>query len=322
MTISGACRMAAWLGLSVLLGSTAGDAVAATYPSAPGDAAVGAVGTYVTRADDTLPDIARRFDLGYTELAAANIGVDPWLPGTGRRIILPTRYLLPDAPRRGIVVNLAARRLFYFPPGKAAVETFPIGVAVRGLDSPLGVTRVVAKQRNPVWIPPASIRAERPELPRRVPAGPNNPLGAFALVLGWPGYLIHGTNEPDGVGRNVSHGCLHLYPEDIARLYGEVAVGTPVRVLNEAAEVQWIGGELFVDVHPDKEQTDALDSGAAMPRALPPALVARVTSAAGDASGRVDWRAVERAGLERTGLPVPVTPPDQQAASRPPIGYN
>jgi hypothetical protein len=115
-------------------------------------------------------------------------------------------------------------------------------------------------------------------------------LGAFALMLRWPDYLIHGPNKPDGMDRNVSHGCLHLYPEDIAKLYGEVAIGTPVRVLKQAAAVQWIGGELFVDIHPNKEQADALDSGAAMPRALPPALIARVTAAAGDAVGRMTGR--------------------------------
>lgn len=301
-TSVGACALAFVLCI-------AAPAPAAVYPLPPGATAVGAVETYVTRADDDLPDIARRFDLGYTELVAANPGVDPWLPGAGRRIVLPLRHLLPDAPYRGIVVDLAERRLFYFPPRGGTVETFPIGVAVGGLDSPLGVTRVTAKEVDPVWVPPASIRAEEPGLPAAVPPGPANPLGHYALLLGWPDYLIHGTNKPDGVGRNVSHGCLHLYPEDIARLFREVALGTKVRVMNEPTLARWVGGALFLEVHPDKDQAEALDEGAAMPVHPPADLVAAIAAAAGDQTGRVDWRAVDRAGRWRNGMPVEIIAP-------------
>jgi L,D-transpeptidase ErfK/SrfK len=279
-------------------------AAAAEFPLMPGATAIGAVETHVVAKDETLLDIARHFDLGYVEIVAANPGVDPWLPGVGRRVVLPMRFLLPNASRRGIVVNLAQRRLFYFPPQGGTVETFPVGVAVDGLDSQLGVTRVVAKETDPAWYPPVSIRAEQPELPREVPPGPTNPLGHYALRLGWPGYLIHGTNKPDGVGRNVSHGCLHLYPEDIAKLYGEVRLGTPVRILSEPTLAQWDGGDLYLQVFPDKEQADALDIGKPMPIHPPHDLVARLAAAAGNKIGRVDWTAVERAGRARNGLPV------------------
>lgn len=296
----GACALTLFAGLA--------RAAAAVYPLPPGATSVGEIETYVTRAGDDLPDIARRFDLGYTELVVANPGVDPWLPPAGTRLVLPLRHLLPKAPYRGIVVNLAERRLFYFPPQGGTVETYPVGVAVHGLDSPLGVTRIVAKQTDPVWVPP-SIRAEHPDLPAAVPPGPDNPLGHFALLLGWPDYLIHGTNKPDGVGRNVSHGCLHLYPEDIARLFAEVRVGTTVRVLNEPTLARWVGGALFLEVHPGKDQTEALDDGAAMPIHPPADLVARISEAAGDRTNQIDWRAVDRAGRARNGIPVEILAP-------------
>lgn len=302
-------RLGAWLWLGALLASCAVPARAAEFPLAPGQEAVGAVASTVTAPGETLLDIARRYDLGYTELVVANPGVDPWLPGVGRRIVLPQHFLLPDGKRRGIVVALAQRRLFYFPPDGRRVETFPVGVAVAGMDSPLGETRVVAKLADPAWYPPPSIRAERPDLPRVVPAGPDNPLGAYELRLGWPDYLIHGTNKPDGVGRNVSHGCLHLYPEDIARLYREVALGTPVRVDREQSRVEWVSDRLLLEIHPDKAQADQLDDGSAMTPQPPSDLVARIAAAAGDQIGRVDWTTVRRAGLARNGIPVAIIAP-------------
>jgi L,D-transpeptidase ErfK/SrfK len=307
-------RTCAGLRFGVLIAGLAVPAGAAEFPLAPGQQAVGAVESTTTVQGETLLDIARRYDLGYTEIVVANPGVDPWLPGAGRRIVLPGRFLLPAGKRRGIVVLLAERRLFYFPPGGDTVETYPIGVAVAGRDSPLGETRIVAKITDPAWYPPASIRAERPELPRVVPAGPDNPLGAYALRLGWPNYLIHGTNKPDGVGRNVSHGCLHLYPEDIDRLYQEVALDTPVRVDREESRLQWEGDSLLLEIHPDKAQADALDEGRPMMPQPPVDLVARVTAAAGSRSGRIDWTAVQRAGLRRDGIPVTIIGPEDTPA--------
>jgi L,D-transpeptidase ErfK/SrfK len=283
-------------------------------PAAAAEYALATGARAVAGPNDNLLDLARHYDLGYTQLIAANPGIDPWRPGAGRAIVIPAFYLLPDAPRRGIVVNLAAHRLFYFPRGGGRVETFPVGVAVPEIAARLGQTRIVAKLAHPSWYPPASIRAERPELPAAIPPGPDNPLGAYALALGWPRYLIHGTNKPDGVGRNVSHGCLHLYPEDIARLYREVPVGTPVRVVDQAAQVQWIGDTLFVAVHPSKDEAERLDSGEAVTPAPPPGLAARVAAVAGDRIDRVDWVAVERAGQQRSGIPVPVTLPGAKAA--------
>lgn len=280
---------------------------AAEYSLAPDQAAVGATQSRVTGANDTLLDLAREYDVGYVQLIAANPGIDPWLPRAGTKVTIPSYYILPDAPRTGIVVNLAERRVFYYPPEGGRVVTYPAGIAVADGATPLGTTRVVLKEVAPVWIPPPSIRAERPELPLSIGAGPDNPLGDFALRLGWTNYLIHGTNKPDSVGRNVSHGCLHLYPEDIAALFASTAVGTPVRVIAQAAEVAWIGDRLFVEIHPSKAQADDIDIGKPFHPDIPQELITRVATMAGDRQDLVDWEAVRRAGIERRGIPIPVT---------------
>lgn len=274
---------------------------------APGQVLVGQAGTYVTRDEDTLLDVARRYDLGYAQLMVLNPAIDPWLPGAGRTVTVPGRYLLPDGPRKGIVIDLAAHRLYYFPPGGKTVETYPIGTGVQAGMTPRGTTKVVGKVVNPTWFVPKSIRKERPELPGAVPPGPDNPLGKYAFRLGWPSYLIHDTNKPYGVGRNVSHGCIHLYPEDIKRLFGEVRVGTPVRVIHDPVRMAWVDGELYLSVPPDHAQVDEIDQNQPMTTRVPPDLHARVTAAAGAEAARIDWSAVDLAGEMRTGVPVRVT---------------
>jgi L,D-transpeptidase ErfK/SrfK len=281
-------------------------ATAADFLLASDQRAVGEVGDYATHRQDTLLDVARTYDLGFTQLMAANRGIDPWLPGVGRPIMLPGLYLLPDAPQEGIVVNLAEQRLYYFPPGGGRLETYPIGVGVEGLSTPIGTTRVIRKEANPTWYPPPSIQADDPHLPTAMPPGPDNPLGAFALHLGWSGYLIHGTNKPDGVGRNVSHGCLHLYPEDIERLFREIPIGTPVRVVSQEVKAAWVGDALYIQVHPSKSQAEEIDVMGSFTPEMPADLARRVTGAVGDRTVQVDWDAVRRAGIERTGLPVRV----------------
>lgn len=236
-------------------------AVARSHPLEPGQTAVGRVLTCTTKREDTLLDIAQTYDLGYTELVIANPGIDPWLPGEGKTVTIPAFFLLPNAPRQGIVVNLVKQRLYYFPPDGKTVETYPLGVGGEGRSTPLGVTRIVRKQAHPTWYPPPSILAKDPELPKIVPPGPGNPMGDYALYLGWPAYTIHGTNKPYGVGRNSSHGCLRLYPEDIEQLFREVPIGTRVQVLSDEAEWAWIGGALYLAVFPTKEQTDEIGIG-------------------------------------------------------------
>jgi L,D-transpeptidase ErfK/SrfK len=208
-------------------------------------------------ADDTLSDLARTYGLGYDDIVDANPGVDPWLPGEGMPVLLPTQYVLPDAPKRGVILNIATKRLFYFPEGQEGeqrqVLTYPIGIGRVGWETPLGDTTVIAKARNPSWWVPASVRKEHAEmgdpLPSVVPPGPDNPLGTRVLKLDMPGYLIHGTNQPYGVGMRVSHGCVRLYPENIEYLYTLVDVGVAVTIMNEPYQIGSKDGVLYFEAH-------------------------------------------------------------------------
>jgi L,D-transpeptidase ErfK/SrfK len=223
----------------------------------PDQTVVGEPQVVFTRAENTFSDLAREYGLGYDELVAANPDVDPWLPGDNTPVLLPTQYVLPDVPKRGVVLNIASKRLFYFPPvvegEPAKVMTYPIGIGRVGWETPLGETTVVAKAKDPHWYVPASVRKEHAEkgdpLPSVVLPGPDNPLGGYVLQLGLPGYLIHGTNQPYGVGMRVSHGCVRLYPENIELLYSLVPTGEEVRIVNEPYLAGKANGELYFESH-------------------------------------------------------------------------
>ena len=209
------------------------------------------------RHEDTLSDFAREYGLGYDEIVAANPGVDPWLPGENTPVMLPTQYVLPDVPRQGMVLNIASKRLFYFPAAADGepqrVLTYPIGIGRVGWETPLGAASVISKARNPQWWVPSSVRKEHAEmgdpLPAVVPPGPDNPLGTRVLKLDMPGYLIHGTNQPYGVGMRVSHGCVRLYPENIELLYELVDVGEAVMIINEPYLAGRQDGQLYFEAH-------------------------------------------------------------------------
>jgi len=247
----------------------AAEGAAPVQPAAP-TRLIGNVGVrYVTKGQ-TLLDIARDNRLGILEVMAANPDKDPWVPGQGSLIILPTHRILPDAPEKGIAINLAERRLYYFDDPSGEVLSLPIGIGREGFTTPLGSTKIVRKKANPIWYPTAATRADSPELPQAVAAGPDNPLGDYALYLGWPTYAIHGTNKPWGVGRQVSRGCIRLYPEDIEFLFGEAAVGTPVTVVNQPVKFAWQNDRLFMEIHPSRDQLDALEqNGHFEPERLP-----------------------------------------------------
>jgi L,D-transpeptidase ErfK/SrfK len=274
---------------------------------APADDLVGSLTTYEVGDEETLLDVARRHDLGFVELVAANPGVDPWMPGKGRRINLPSAHILPDAPRQGIVINLAELRLYYFPEPGAPVRTYPIGVGRIGMTTPLGHTKITRKQANPVWFPTAETRADDPELPERVPSGPDNPLGFHALYLGWPTFVVHGTNKPWGIGRRVSRGCIRLYPEDIERLFDEVGVGTHVTVVDQSVKAGWRAGELYLEVHPAHEEADQVEDGVAVEPLPIPGLSEVILKQAGGQSTRLDWTRIREVEAQRRGIPVRVT---------------
>jgi L,D-transpeptidase ErfK/SrfK len=293
------------IGLAFTLLSSA--TLAATYPlPAPGDTVIGQMAPVELSRTETLLDVARRHSIGYQEIRRANPDVDPWLPAPDSAALLPTRYVLPDAPYEGILLNVGEMRLYYFPPpppdGDEEVITFPVSIGRMDWNTPLGETKIVRKKADPTWTPPASIRKEHAAqgdiLPDVVPAGPDNPLGQHALYLGRSGYLIHGTNRPYGIGMRVTHGCVRLYPEDVARLFELVPVGTPVNIINQPAKAGWQEGTLYLEVHPVLDENDQL---------LPPDLVAIrqvVTRAAGDHADTIDWSRVDAIAYEAGGIPV------------------
>jgi L,D-transpeptidase ErfK/SrfK len=227
----------------------------------PDDTVVGQDQTIKTVYSDTLYDLAAKFSLGSEELIRVNPGVDAWIPGEGKEIIVPGRHILPPGPHEGIVVNLPEHRLYYFPKpkrgGPIEVITYPVSIGKMDWRTPLGVTHVTQKIKDPVWYPPESVRKEHSEAgdplpPGPVKAGPDNPLGAYAMRLaaGNGTYLIHGTNNPIAVGLAVTHGCIRMYPVDVAALFPLIPVGTPVRLINEPVKIAWVDGELLLEAHP------------------------------------------------------------------------
>ena len=272
---------------------------------------VGNVQVTVARQQDTLSDIARRYDLGYEEIVAANPGVDPWLPGQDTTVILPTQFILPTQERQGLVLNLASMRLFYFPqaePGQPAeVFTHPIGIGREGWRTPTGQTRITQKLEQPAWTVPASVRREHARLgdplPAIVPPGPDNPLGEFAMRLSRPQYLIHGTNKPWGVGIRVSHGCVRLYPEDIAKLFPQVPVGTPVRIINEPYVAgRRDDGQLYLEAHEPLAEDVRRWKGSLEP------MHKAVETKADDLPAEVNWEKARNIARQARGIPLPVGP--------------
>jgi len=285
---------------------------------AEGNDSIGATVTAEADAKDTLLDLARRFGLGYEEITNANPGVDPWLPGAGTVVTMPKQRLLPRAPRTGIVINLPEHRLYWYPPTPAGkqpvVWTFPVSIGKMDWNTPLGRTTIVSKAKDAPWIPPKSVREEHEKrgepLPAVVPGGPDNPMGRYKMALGIPGgaYLIHGTNKPAGIGMQVTHGCMRLYPEDIETLYGMVPIGTTVTIVNQPYKWGWHDGELLIEVHPPlQEDAVAAPSLTDLTRLIVDATRANPVA--------VDWIGAERTWREARGVPTAVSVGGPLAAS-------
>jgi L,D-transpeptidase ErfK/SrfK len=285
------------------------------FELAPGQDVVGSVQVVTATKDDTLTDIARRFNVGYEEILRANPKVDPWLPGAGREIIIPSQFILPDAPRTGVVINIAAMRIFYFPPVKRGerpvVLTHPIGIGKVGWRTPEGVTKIVRRQKDPTWRVPVSVRKEHhengEELEPVIGPGPDNPLGKYAFYLEWPSYLIHGTNKPAGVGLRSSHGCIRLYPEDIEQFYSLVPLGTQVRVVNQPFMFGWRDGELYMQSY-DVLEDDTRDWKSR--KLLTKTLALRLQQQVQAHHEQVDWTRVAALAHSPRGIPVPITTSD------------
>ncbi|MBN6043329.1 L,D-transpeptidase family protein [Citrobacter sp. ku-bf4] len=281
---------------------------AVDYPLPPvGSRLVGQNQMYtVQEGDKNLQAIARRFDTAAMLILEANNTIAP-VPKPGTLVTIPSQLLLPDAPREGIIVNLAELRLYYYPPGENIVQVYPIGIGLQGLETPVMETRVGQKIPNPTWTPTAGIRKRSLErgitLPPVVPAGPNNPLGLFALRLAYGNgeYLIHGTSQPDSVGLRVSSGCIRMNAPDIKALFSQVRTGTPVRVINEPVKYSVEpNGLRYVEVHrplsPQEEQNVQT-----MPYVLPAGF------SQFKATKEVDDGLVDKALYRRAGYPVAVS---------------
>ena len=279
---------------------------------ANGENIIGAVSSVAAKYEDTMIDIAREHGLGFDEIQQANPTVDPWLPGAGTKIILPTQFILPDAPHKGIVLNIAELRLYYYPShirGETAkVITYPVSVGRGDWRTPKGPARIIQKKINPTWTPPQSVREEHAAngdiLPGVVPGGPDNPLGLYALKLNLPGYLIHSTNKPNGIGMRVTHGCVRLSPNDIQALFPMVKVGTSVEIIDQPYKAAWKGNVLYFEAHPPQksdvyEQTSRPSNLTDVVREL-----IRVTR---DHQGyAVNWDKAQDLAREGSGIPVPL----------------
>ena len=243
-----------FLAVSLVFILTSQQAAAVSYPYGKGTMVIGEVQTYEIEGDESLIEVARDFDIGYNQMEAANPTLDPFVPGDEALVTVPTSWILPElSSYDGIVINISEMRLYYFykKDRSPVVTTYPIGIGSEGNDTPTGVFKVIQKIVNPSWYPPPSIRKERPELPKVIPPGPDNPLGSHALRLSLGTVLIHGTNRPFAVGRKVTHGCIRLYPEDIPELFKVIPNGMKVTIVRQPVKVGVRNKKVYIEVHRD-----------------------------------------------------------------------
>ncbi len=273
-----------------------------------GDTVIGDLKTTTTTYQDTISDVAFRFGQGFREMRIANPLIDAWLPGDGSQVVIPSQYILPNTSHEGIVINVPEMRMYYYPKPKkgepAFVVTYPISIGRQDWSTPHGETKIVSKTVKPSWYPPESIRIEHEEkgdpLPRIVPAGPDNPLGEYAMKLGIPGYLVHSTNKPYGLGMRVTHGCIRMYPTHIESLFKDVKVGTRVRIVNQPYKVGWKGDRLYLETHPhlaeDEEKFKDHYSH----------VIGLMIDAMGDRQQDIDWEQLQSALANASGIPMAV----------------
>ncbi len=268
------------------------------------DDIIGRLATIRLKRGDTLPDIARHFSLGINTVSAANPGVDVWVPKAGEQIVLPLSFILPEANRRGIVINLAAMRLFYFKRdgNLKAVATYPVGVGTAERPTPKGRMYITRKKLQPTWFVPASIAADHRKkgdpLPAMVPPGPLNPLGEHALYLSRSEYLVHGTNKPASIGLRATNGCIRLYPEDIKQLFDTTPVKTPVSVVYQPYLVGRRDGMVYLEAHTPFEEFDTAELKK---------VYAKLKKIEKKTDLTIDWYKVENVLAEARGIPVAVS---------------
>jgi L,D-transpeptidase ErfK/SrfK len=289
--------LAVSVGLSLLASGWTPSTTAAVYPlTDPNQEVVGRAFYVKSRKEDTLLDIGRQNNMGYDDMRLANQKVDLWVPKAGSDILVPESFILPDAPHQGIVLNLAEKRLYFYPSNRKEVATFAISIGRDGLNTPTGHFKVTAKVKDPTWTPTAAHHADRakegrPPLPAVVPAGPDNPLGQYALRTSIPSVLIHGTNKPWSMGMEVSRGCIRMYPEGVEKLFPMVSVNEPLTVIDQPYKLGWRDNELFLEVHRRPEEA---------PKPVHEVIPERL---ARSGEVNVDWDAVRRAVEGNAGIP-------------------
>lgn len=304
-------RMSLWLGMMVITAALALPALANTWPlPPPGSRLVGQNQFHVVENNGgSLEAIAKKYNVGFLALLQANPGVDPYVPRAGSVLTIPLQTLLPEAPREGLVLNLAELRLYYYPPGRNVVTVYPIGIGQLGGNTitPTMVTTVSDKRANPTWTPTANIRARYKamgiDLPAVMPAGPDNPMGRHAIRLAAYGgvYLLHGTNADFGIGMRVSSGCIRLRDDDIKALYNEVTPGTKVTIINTPVKVSVEpNGTRLVEVH--QPLSEHIDDD---PQTLP--ITLNDSMQAFKQAQLTDTDVMVRAMTLRSGMPVDVT---------------
>jgi L,D-transpeptidase ErfK/SrfK len=282
---------------------------------------IGNISEVIASHEDTLLDIAQRHGLGFEEIKRANPNIDLWIPGEGTKVILPKKFILPDAPRSGLVLNIAEYRMYYYPETVRGqpeiVITYPMSIGRVDWETPLGKTKVISKKENPSWYPPASIRAERAMegefLPNIIPPGPDNPLGDFAIRLDIPGYLIHGTNKPNGIGMRVTHGCIRMLPQNIEELYSMMSLNDDVYIVNQPIKLGWNSDELFIEAHEflldNSIDYELHDRSMSQKKAkslsyIFSELTERYIKITDKKKAKLDWRVAELASIRADGIPI------------------
>lgn len=285
--------------MSLSLGIFAPTVFATNYNLPSGDSnIIGEIQYVYTDGSQTLGNVAKQYDVGFNQMSDANNGLTRITSGT--RLQVPGAHILPPLPRKGIVINLSEMRMYYYPPGSDVVKTYPIGIGKVGKTIPLAQTRIVRKVVNPVWIPPQDIREfnqkQGIELPAMMPAGPDNPLGPYAIYLGVPTYLIHSTIFPESVGRRASFGCIRMHEDDIKDFFPIVTPGTSVAIIDQPTKVGWFNNQLYIEAHSPLEESQQTANHNNVVTLVADAIPK-------DSATLIDWQMVEYLSKERDGVP-------------------
>ncbi len=270
--------------------------------SSPIEDIIGNLKIYTIKEGETLIDISRRHNLAFPEVMLSNPDIkDPWVLQEGKTIKLPSRHILPSGNREGIIINKGDLRAYFFKDNN--IYSFPIGIGRAEWDTPIGYAKVTGKKKDPYWTVPKSILEEEPHWPKVVKPGPDNPLGTRAIYFSMPGYLLHGTNKPWGVGMRVSHGCIRFYPEGIESLFDMINEGDKVKIIDQKVKAGWQGGVLYLEVHTMHSYGMEEDEEIKPIIRLLPEAAKIIQKRAGIHIAKIDWKRVTEIVRMATGTP-------------------